>query len=274
MRVIAADSLGFCAGVRNAVRIAWDALRRAEREGVPCYIYGDIVHSRAVMDPLIAAGAVRIGSPEGIEPGIVVIRAHGIPDGVRARFQELGFAIEDATCPVVIRSQRLVRESMRPVIIIGNAGHSEIVSLMGSGKDCFLAGCPDDLLSMPVGSYDAVVQTTFSRPMAEEIARKADEIGLSIRFLNDICPASMERRHALEAILPEVDAVVVCGDSTSRNTMELVSLSEQHGRPAFLVSSPSSIPGEVFSSGTIGLTAGASCPDTLIEEVRRRLCDG
>ena len=116
--------------------------------------------------------------------------------------------------------------------------------------------------------------TGHTLEMAEEIARKADEIGLSIRFLNDICPASVERRHALEAILPEVDAVVVCGDSSSRNTMELVSLSEQHGRPAFLVSSPSPIPGEVFSSGTIGLTAGASCPDTLIEEVRRRLCDG
>lgn len=274
MRVIAAESLGFCAGVRNAVRIAWEALERAEREGVPCYIYGDIVHSRAVMDPLIAAGAVRIDGPEGLEPGIVVIRAHGIPDSIRCRFQELGFSIEDATCPVVLRSQRLVRESERPVIIIGNAGHSEIVSLMGSGKECFLAGSPGDLLSIPAGRYDAVVQTTFSRRTAEEIARKAEETGLSIRFLNSICPASAERRHALEAILPYSDAVVVCGDSASRNTMELLSLAERHGCPAFLVSSPEAIPGEVFSFGTIGLTAGASCPDTLIEEVRRRLSNG
>ena len=274
MRVIAAESLGFCAGVRNAVRIAWEALRRAEHEGVPCYIYGDIVHNRAVMDPLIAAGAVRIGSPEGLEPGIVVIRAHGIPDSIRCRFQELGFAVEDATCPVVLRSQRLVRESAGPVMIIGNAGHSEIISLMGSGKDCFLVGSPEDLLSIPAGGYDAVVQTTFSRRTKEEIARKAEEMGFSIRFLNDICPASVERRHALEAILPDVGAVVVCGDSASRNTMELAALSESHGCPAFLVSSPDSIPEEVFSCGTIGLTAGASCPDTLIEEVRRRLSNG
>lgn len=274
MRVIDAESLGFCAGVRNAVRIAWEALERAEREGVPCYIYGDIVHSRAVMDPLVAAGAVRIGSPEGLEPGIVVIRAHGIPDSIRCRFRNLGFSIEDATCPVVLRSQHLVRESKRPVIIIGNAGHSEIVSLMGSGKECFLAGSPGDLLSIPAGRYDAVVQTTFSRRTAEEIAGKAEEIGLSIRFLNSICPASAERRHALEAILPDADAVVVCGDSASRNTMELLSLAERNGCPAFLVSSPDAIPEEVFSFGTIGLTAGASCPDTLIEEVRRRLSNG
>ena len=274
MRVIDAESLGFCAGVRNAVRIAWEALERAEREGVPCYIYGDIVHSRAVMDPLIAAGAVRIDGPEGLEPGIVVIRAHGIPDSIRCRFRNLGFSIEDATCPVVLRSQHLVRESKRPVIIIGNAGHSEIVSLMGSGKECFLAGSPGDLLSIPAGRYDAVVQTTFSIPDLAAIMAKAGELGLDLRLLNDVCPASHQRRDALSELIPGCSCIIVAGDPGSRNTVELWECAKDLGIPSFLVSSPEDIPEEAFSFPVVGLTAGTSCPDTLVQSIRRRLEDG
>ena len=274
MRVILPSAYGFCSGVRSAVSKAMKASKEAEERALPCLLYGDLVHSRAVMDELCALGMVRIDEPSDSDPGILVIRAHGIPDAERRAFIDAGYAIVDATCPVVLHSQGLIRSSSHPVVI-GHEGHSEVRTLLGSGEGAILVESGDDLGKLEMGiPYEAVVQTTFSRRTAEEIASKAEEIGLSIRFLNSICPASAERRHALEAILPDADAVVVCGDSASRNTMELLSLAERNGCPAFLVFSPDAIPEEVFSFGTIGLTAGASCPDTLIEEVRRRLSNG
>ena len=145
MRVVLSDAYGFCGGVRDAVRRAHEAIREARETGLPCYVYGDIVHSKAVMEELLAEGAERIVSPDGHLPGIVVIRAHGITDGMRSSFTMAGFTVIDATCPVVLKSQRLLRDSGRRTIIIGMRGHSEILTLQGSGRESYLVESPDDL---------------------------------------------------------------------------------------------------------------------------------
>ena len=276
MRVVMAASYGFCAGVRHALQVAEEALRLSSERGIPCYVYGDIVHSSAVMDDFLARGMVRISSSEEAEaPGLVVIRAHGIPDSERNAFIKRGLEIADATCPVVLRSQRLVRESGN-VLVIGKAGHSEVVSLLGSGRGgARLIEEPDDLLPIDRAlSYSAVVQTTFSLPVLSAIRKRADELGISLSFMNTICAASTERRTALDELSSSVSAIVVAGDAASRNTVELWEEGKRTGRPSFLVPSPSAIPSEVFTFPSIGLTAGASCPDTLIYAIRRRLEDG
>ena len=275
MRIIYADCYGFCKGVRAAVDTAESALCRAASLSVPCYALGDIVHNDMVMGKLKEHGLAVVPADEIEAPGIVVIRAHGVPDSLRADLGKSGLEIADATCPVVLRSQRLLRESRHRTIVIGVSGHSEVTALMGSGRDSVLVESEEDLQKLDNSAvYDAVVQTTFSLPLLERIRAKADELGISISYLNTICHASVERREALKTLLPRVEALVVCGDANSRNTGELVEEGRRAGKPSFLVSSPHLVPAEVFSFGATGLTTGASCPDTLIRSIERRLLDG
>ena len=223
----------------------------------------------------VKRGAILINDPdEAKAPGLVVIRAHGITDRERAVFLEKGLTVADATCPVVLRSQSLLRSSDKPVVVIGYAGHSEVVSLLGSASCAALVETPCDVERLSTALYyNAVVQTTFSLPELEAIKAKALQTGVSITILNTICRASMDRRASLSAIMDSVDALIVAGDSASRNTLELWNEAKRTGKPSFLVSGEEDIPDTVFSLQTVGLTAGASCPDTLIEGIRRRLED-
>lgn len=275
MKVVIPEIYGFCRGVRGAIEKAERALVEASEKEVPCYFYGDIVHSRAVMENFLSKGAMRIGNPdEARAPGIVIIRAHGIPDKERSELVAKGLTIVDATCPVVLHSQLLLRTENHPLFVIGNSGHSEVVSLLGSCSSAILIERPSDLVKLRPGvDYHGVVQTTFSLTGLESILKSAEEMGISMHLLNSVCHASMERRAALSAISGSVDAIIVAGDSISRNTLELWKAAEATGKPSFLVPDANAIPGEVFSFDSVGLTAGASCPDILIEEIKRRLLD-
>ena len=270
MKIVTASSYGFCSGVRSAVDKALKAAERAGRLSLPCYVTGSLVHSSAVSAMLRDHGIVEIDSPEGHEPGIVVIRTHGITDQLRAEFERGGFIIEDATCPVVLRNARLLKSAVYPVII-GRKSHSEIKGLAGCG-DIPVIESPDDLVTLGKGiEYSAVIQTTLSSSLLESILDRASSMGIHIECITSICGASEERRRALREIADEVEAFAVVGDESSANTSELVAIASSLGKPSFLISSPDSIPPSLFCYNTVGLTAGASAPDDLIEAVRRRL---
>lgn len=275
MRVIQPETFGFCKGVRYAIGKAEEALITAVNLSLPCYIYGDIVHSKAVMENLRNRGMIRIGSPdEASERGVVVIRAHGISDRERAIFIKAGHLIVDATCPVVLRSQSLLRSSANPVVVIGKAGHSEVDSLLGACNGAILIENSNDLDCLSRDTpYDAVVQTTFSLSVLDEILMRAAEKSVILNLLNTICRASKERREALLRIKDDVDVIIVAGDRESKNTAELWKTGLETGLPSYLVSSPDEIPQSVFAYDAVGLTAGASCPDTLIDRIKRRLED-
>ena len=261
--VVMASVYGFCGGVRAAVSKAEAAAIAAREEGVPCYLYGDIVHSSAVMAGLEALGAVRIDSPEGHEPGYLVIRAHGIGDAMRRRFADAGFRIIDATCPVVLRNMETLREAGKPVII-GRRDHAEVQALLG----CRCVPVIEDeagAASLPGDSYQAIVQTTLSEKLLASILSCGKFVSAT-----SICNASGERRKALRAILGSVDAVAVAGDAGSANTMELVKIAQASGKDVLLASSPS-IPAAFLCYNRIGLTAGASAPDSLIDAVRKEI---
>lgn len=271
MEIILPSVYGFCRGVRDAINKAEAAIFRAKAENLPCYIYGDIVHSSNVMESLKAKGIIKIERVEdAVSPGYVVIRAHGITDKDRFSLAEKGLVIVDATCPVVLRSQRLIRSSGKPFLIIGKAGHSEVVALLGSGEATLIES-EEDLSQLPKGSYDAVVQTTFSLSSLSGILARSLELGIEVNLLNSVCNASIERRKAFLEIADSVEALAVAGERISKNTTELWECGKKTGKPCFLIPSTDEIPPEIYSFRSLGLTAGASCPDTLFNNIKRRL---
>ena len=267
-----APALGFCKGVDNAVRKAEIAVEeRRGKENI--YFFGNIVHNNKVVDSLLSKGGKVVFSPDEVDgPGYLIVRAHGITDSLRSGFEAKGLEIIDCTCPVVLRGQSLVRESEKPVLILGYKGHSEVDSLFGSAPhNAIVISEPEDLDGVEKGSYRAVVQTTFSISRMEKILEKAREKGIEIDKANSICLASVSRRNGVRRIADEVEAFVVVGSSHSANTRELVETASRLGKPSFLAEDCESIPDEVFSYGIIGLTAGASTPYEEYIKVKERL---
>ncbi len=273
MKVFTASPHGFCGGVERAVSLASSALRKAEREKRKLCFYGSLVHNERVCRPFDEYGAVVINDAREAEEGtVVVIRAHGIRDSERSILEEKKVLIIDATCPVVARSQSLVRSSSLPVLIFGYHGHSEVDTLIGSTKGSVdVISSEKDFERLPKVEYNCVVQTTFSATLSEELLTKAESMGIRINMLNGICKASRERREAVTSLFSFVDGFVVVGDRKSANTRELFDIARGSGKPCFLIPGPEAIPREVYSLTRVGLTAGASTSEDVFLEVKEKL---
>lgn len=269
MKVFVADTLGFCKGVERAVSTAFSTLERAGKEKRKVYFYGQLVHNDWVCSRFSGKGAEVISSPGEAEEGsVVIIRAHGIPDGEREELLGKNIEIVDVTCPVVLKGQRLIRESEEPVLIFGYPGHSEVKSLLGSAKGpVSVVSSIEDLSRVEKGEYNGVVQTTFSEVLLKKLLEKAGEKGIIVNVLNHICTASVRRRESVMKLIPSVDGVVIVGDRHSANTAELASIVENAGKACFTVSSPEEIPDEVFSLDRVGVSAGASTPGDVYRRV-------
>lgn len=274
MNVIKASRMGFCKGVSHSLEKVREAYSLSVSEGVPCYVYGDIVHNSYVTGALKENGIKSIINPKDvIEPGYVVIRAHGISDQMRTEFIESGFKIIDATCPVVLKNQSLVRNSEHSVVVFGYEHHAEGVSLMGSAKgEVFIVATEADLSKLESGKkYNAVLQTTFSLTLLEKLLRKAKELGLDINLLNTICNASQSRRDSVVALAENVDCILVVGDKKSANTNELHKIAKEHVGASFLVEKAEDIPLDVLKYSCVGITAGASTPSLIYREIEEFL---
>ena len=274
MTIQRASCLGFCQGVRSALKKALDAREMALGLSLDVYIYGSIVHNSRVQEDFSRLGIRTISSAYGQKPGVVVIRAHGIADSERKAFEDLGYVIVDATCPVVLHNQALLRSASDP-LIIGSSMHDEVIALRGVAVNACVIERPEDLsmLSRDV-EYSAVIQTTLSSSLLDEIKHVAVEKGLTINYLNSICNASLSRREAVRDLASVVDAVVVVGDRTSANARQLERLASSSGKMAYLVESGDELPDEVFCYGRIGITSGASTPDSQLEDVEKALEEG
>lgn len=269
MEVFVSDTLGFCSGVHRAVDISKRTLLRAVKERRPLYFYGQLVHNESVCRWFSDKGAVTVRDTSTVPEGaLLIVPAHGIADSLRSSLTERGVEIVDATCPVVLKGQSLVREADDSVIIFGYKGHSEVVTLSSSGSGTrYVVSSSSDLDSIPTGRYPGIVQTTFSLPLLKEILEKAEEKGIIVNILNGVCKASTARRESVRRLLEKVDALVVVGDGNSANTKELGTIALKCGVPSFFVTGPDDIPPEVFSYERVGLTAGASTPRVLYESV-------
>lgn len=281
LRVVLARPRGFCAGVERAVRAVERAL---DRHGPPVYVRHEIVHNRRVVDELRARGAVFVEEIEDIPPGaITVFSAHGVSRAVEDAAKARALATVDATCPLVTRvhseAQRYARHG-REVILIGHAGHPEVEGTSGRiPGGARLVSTPEDVERLEVrdpGRLAYVTQTTLSVDDTRETiaALKARFPAIVGPDLGDICYATQNRQAAVRRLAESVDAILVVGASNSSNSNRLREIGEEAGAPSRLIDDAANVdPGWLRGVAAVGVTAGASAPETLVREVVERLAE-
>lgn len=280
LTVLIAAPRGFCAGVDRAIEIVDRALTRY---GAPVYVRHEIVHNRYVVENLKAKGAVFVEELDDVPDGVpVVFSAHGAPKSVPEQAQLRGLEYLDATCPLVSKVHRQAErqiEAGRHIIFVGHAGHPEVIGTFGQAPDgCMtLVEKVHDVAGLPFGAETALAyltQTTLSVDDTAEIilALKARYPGIVGPKAEDICYATSNRQAAVKQIAPGSDLVLVIGAPNSSNSLRLVEVAERCGADAKLIQRGADIQQEWLDGvGTVGLTAGASAPETLVREVIDRL---
>ena len=276
--VLLAEPRGFCAGVDRAIEIVERAL---QRHGAPIYVRHEIVHNTYVVNDLKAKGAVFIEDLSLVPAGAtLVFSAHGVSQAVRREADARGFAVFDATCPLVtkvhVEVAKLAREGYE-FIMIGHKGHPEVEGTMGQlGQGIYLVeDVPDVAHVKPLGDKLAVVtQTTLSVDDAALILAEVKRLFPQVREpkKQDICYATQNRQDAVKLLAPQVDIVIVVGSPSSSNSNRLRELAERLGTPAHMVDLAEDLQAEWFEGRPrVGLTAGASAPDILVQAVIARL---
>jgi 4-hydroxy-3-methylbut-2-enyl diphosphate reductase len=278
--VLIAAPRGFCAGVDRAIHIVELAL---ERWGAPVYVRHEIVHNRFVVDTLKAKGAIFVEELDEVPDGVpVVFSAHGVPKAVPAAAEARGLNYLDATCPLVSKvhrqAERLV-EAGRHILFIGHEGHPEVIGTFGQVPDgaMTLIETLEDAQSVQVADADKLgflTQTTLSvddtADMVAELQRRFPSI-MGPRG-DDICYATSNRQAAVKAMAPRCDLVLVIGATNSSNSQRLREVAEREGAQAHLIARAADIDWSWFEGvTTLGLTAGASAPEVLVQEVLSRL---
>ena len=276
--VVLAEPRGFCAGVDRAIEIVERALKKF---GAPIYVRHEIVHNTYVVNDLKSRGAIFIEELADVPAGAtLVFSAHGVAKAVRDEAAARGFRIFDATCPLVtkvhVEVAKLAKEGYE-FVMIGHKGHPEVEGTMGQlHEGIYLVEDADDVQTVqPRGIKLAVVtQTTLSVDDAAEILAAVKQRFPHVREpkKQDICYATQNRQDAVKLLAPGVDVVVVVGSPTSSNSNRLRELAERLGTPAYMVDAASDLQSEWFRGRRrVGLTAGASAPDILVQQVIERL---
>ena len=275
MRIVLAQPRGFCAGVVRAVEIVERAL---ERHGAPVYVRHEIVHNRRVVEALEAKGAIFVEELDAVPDGAVtVFSAHGVAEAVERQAAARGLPVLDATCPLVSRVHvegRRYAAMGRAVVLIGHAGHPEVVGTLGQiPGPVHLVGSLAEVaaLDLPAGAPVAyVTQTTLSvdetRAIIEALANRfPDLIGPDTR---DICYATQNRQQAVRALTQQVDMLLVVGAANSSNSNRLREIGAEQGIPCHLVADAAALdPRWLAGVEAVGITAGASAPESLVQEV-------
>ncbi len=277
--IILAEPRGFCAGVDRAIEIVERALAKF---GAPIYVRHDIVHNTYVVNDLKAKGAVFIEDLAEVPPGATLIfSAHGVSRAVQEEARARGFSIFDATCPLVtkvhVEVAKLARQGYE-FIMIGHKGHPEVEGTMGQlDEGIHLVEDVADVARVQPRQTEklaVVTQTTLSVDDAAEISAAVRARFPSIREpkQQDICYATQNRQDAVKLLSPQVDLVIVVGSPTSSNSNRLRELAARLGRPAYMVDSAEELHPQWFAGvSRVGLTAGASAPEVLVQEVIARI---
>ena len=277
--VLLAEPRGFCAGVDRAIEIVERALAQF---GAPIYVRHEIVHNTYVVNDLKNKGAIFIEELDEVPPGAtLVFSAHGVSKAVQDEAQRRGFRIFDATCPLVtkvhVEVAKLHKEGYE-FIMIGHKGHPEVEGTMGQlDSGIHLVEDEADVQRVQLAQADklaVVTQTTLSVDDAAGIlaAVKARFPQVREPKQQDICYATQNRQDAVKMLSPQVDVVVVVGSPTSSNSNRLREVAVKLGKPAYMVDNASELdPAWFEGKGRVGLTAGASAPDILVQQVIERL---
>ncbi len=275
LRILLASPRGFCAGVVRAIEIVDRAI---DRFGAPVYVRHEIVHNRHVVDKLKRRGAIFVDELDEIPAGATtVFSAHGVARSVVEEATKRGLPVLDATCPLVTKVHmqgRRYARSGRTIVLIGHAGHAEVVGTIGQiGAPIHLVSTPEDVVALPIARSTPiayVTQTTLSvddtRDVITALTERFDDvIGPDVA---DICYATQNRQTAARDLAQVSDLLIVVGSKNSSNSCRLREIGEEMGVPSYLVDDGDGIdPAWLHGVEVVGLTAGASAPDELVESV-------
>lgn len=275
MEVIVAKTAGFCFGVKRAVDKVYEQI---EKGGSPIYTYGPIIHNEEVVKDLEAKGVRVLETEEelaALERGVVIIRSHGVGRHIYELLDRPGITVVDATCPFVKKIHRIVEEQNaagRRVIIVGNEEHPEVQGIKGWGDTNTLvmesAEKLDDFHIPEEERLCMVAQTTFNYNKFQVIVEKILKKGYDILVLNTICNATQERQVEAKQIAASVDAMIVIGGQSSSNTRKLYEICSSECENTYFIQTLDDLDLQSVSSvRSVGITAGASTPNYIIEEV-------
>mgnify|MGYP000233676886 CR=1 FL=1 len=281
MQVELAKSAGFCFGVQRAVDTVYKQIEENSAEKI--YTYGPIIHNEEVIKDMEKKGVEVILSEEElkqIKSGIVIIRSHGVPKRICDLMDEKGIEYVDATCPFVLKIHRLVEQYSREgyhIIIIGNETHPEVEGIKGwsDPTETTVIGTCEEAEKFTLSSEKKVCivsQTTFNYNKFQELVEIVNEKGYDIIVLNTICNATEERQTEAERIAKEVDAMIVIGGRASSNTQKLFEICKKECENTYYIQTIKDLDlTRLKSTDNVGITAGASTPNNIIEEVQKNV---
>ncbi len=282
MEVILAKSAGFCFGVKRAV----DTVYEQAEQGKTIYTYGPIIHNEEVVRDLRERGVRVVETPEELaacRDGTVVIRSHGVGKEIYGLLEREGIPYVDATCPFVLKIHRIVERYSREgyhIVIIGNNSHPEVEGIRGwsvgaRGTSVVSSAKEAGDLTLPDGEKACIVsQTTFNNKKFKELVEIIQKKGYDIIVLNTICNATQERQAEAKEIAGRVDAMIVIGGKSSSNTQKLFEICKKECKNTCYIQTQGDLDlSKLQSMNSVGITAGASTPHKIIEEVQKNVRD-
>ena len=282
MEIQLAKSAGFCFGVKRAVETVYEQLKEqqdGEHDRVPIYTYGPIIHNEQVVKDLEDKGVTVIENEEQLrtlDRGIVIIRSHGVEKEIYQLLEEKGLTCVDATCPFVKRIHNIVEKESakgKEIIIIGNPGHPEVEGIKGwSSKEAFIIESEQDILQLtihPDTEICVVSQTTFNYNKFQELVEILKKRSYNVSVVNTICNATEERQTEAREIAALADVMIVIGGAHSSNTRKLYEICKKECAATYFIQTLDDLHLELPKSvRRVGITAGASTPNNIIEEVQ------
>jgi 4-hydroxy-3-methylbut-2-enyl diphosphate reductase len=279
MQVFLANPRGFCAGVDRAIEIVERALAV---HGAPIYVRHEVVHNKFVVENLRSKGAVFVENLDDVPPGnTVIFSAHGVSQAVRREAEARGLKVFDATCPLVTKVHVEVakmREQGREIVMIGHRGHPEVEGTMGQSEGgMYLVEGPEDVERLEVSDENRLAFVTQTTLSVDDARLTID--ALKRRFPNivgpkkdDICYATQNRQDAVKALAVQCDVVIVVGSPNSSNSNRLREVAQNQGVPAYMVDNAMQLdPAWIAGKERVGVTAGASAPEILVQQVVEKL---
>jgi 4-hydroxy-3-methylbut-2-enyl diphosphate reductase len=275
MKVIVAKTAGFCWGVKKAIQLVMDEVDKSE---APIFTLGPLIHNPQTVEHLRKEHMVcPVDRIDEVDEGILTIRTHGVPPSVVTEAEERGLKVLDATCPFVSKIQQhardLVNEGYR-LLIIGERNHPEVkgIQAYSKGKGTIIESIEDVEKLKPMTRVGVIIQSTQDAKKVDKIISELLSRSAEMKIFNTICNATTERQSEVRDLARVVDVMVVVGGFNSGNTSRLAAICREIGVPTYHIETSSEIKEEWFMGiETCGLTAGASTPDSSIEEVRESL---
>ncbi len=272
-KIVRSNVMGFCMGVKAVMQKVEEQVELNSDTDI--YTYGPLIHNPQVIEKLQLQGVSAIESPLKGDGGTIIIRAHGIHPEKRKNFADAGYNVVEGTCPRVLRSQKTVSQYSRKgwfIVIVGDRGHGEVKAIVGCADkyEVILSAAEAEELYLPEKTL-VIAQTTLSKREYNEICSILERRKPDIKIIKSICPATSQRQDSLHELTAQVDAIIVIGGKNSANTRRLHLSALKSGIPSWHVEDVCDLPDDIYGFETVGITAGASTPDWMIDRIEAAL---